>query len=496
MSQATKTLNPLPFQDLEPHRFEDLVRELIYDFKDWYKIEATGKAGTDDGFDVRAWEKNTDFLQDEESEEDSVESKPNLEGHLWMIQCKREKELGPKKIARIIEETVKTENTPYGYILVAPVNFSKQAYDTFSEELRKKGVMEFYIWGRGELEHFMLLPKNDHILFAFFGISLVTKRRSRVTEIKGALNNKNKITKAIGDGGYGQMHSSILIRDINDKNYPYEHLYADFSEKKRWKEYIAVQLHPLGVIFHVGEFWAYIDKEKKEVDVIEPVNLVFLPNETQIKKTEDYTKRQKAEYLWDNLPRKNRAKFNVYKFLRFSDMLLIDDKGDVLYKIPHIFASYSLKSGFFSNGWEELIFKNESIEPKKEKYKRVKIFPKELPEIKRGNIYKDRYVDWDSETIRLFLASDNIDTIYDIDNKYSDLHPKDVIAVKSNEAGKEDSFIQITHKYDTSVGDYLKENPHYKYEVERQLGKTPNNADNLTVFEIKKVYSFELRDKS
>jgi len=499
MAQPTKTLNPLPFQDLDPHRFEDLVRELIYDFKDWYKIEATGKAGSDDGFDVRAWEKNTELLDNEDSEdEDTIESKPNIEGNLWMIQCKREKQLGPKRIAQIIEETVKTENPPYGYLLVAPANFSKQAYDTFAEELRKRGVMEFYLWGRSELEHFMLLPKNDHILFAFFGISLITKRRSRVTEIKGALNNKNKITKALGGTEHYQLHSSILLRDINDKNYPYKHLYKDFSKNPRWKEYIAVQLHPLGLIFHVGKFYAYIDRDKKEIDIIEPVNLVVLPNETEIEETQDYESRKKAEYLWDNLPKKNRAKFNVFRFLRFSDMLLIDDKGDVLYKIPHIFANYNHKGkgGFFSRGWEEIIYKQESFEPSKEGYKLVKIFPKELPEIKRGNIYKDRYVEWDSQTKRQFFASDNIEVFYDFDNKYSDLNPKDVIAVKSDVEGREDEYIQITHKYETTVGEYLKENPFYKQDIERQSGKTINDTDRLTVFEIKKVYSFELRDDS
>ena len=27
----TRTLNPLPFDDLEPHRFEDLIRQLAYE---------------------------------------------------------------------------------------------------------------------------------------------------------------------------------------------------------------------------------------------------------------------------------------------------------------------------------------------------------------------------------------------------------------------------------------------------------------------------------
>ena len=49
----TRTFGPIHFEDLDPHRFEDLVRELIYDYKDWQSIEATGRGGSDEGFDIR-----------------------------------------------------------------------------------------------------------------------------------------------------------------------------------------------------------------------------------------------------------------------------------------------------------------------------------------------------------------------------------------------------------------------------------------------------------
>ena len=52
----TKTLNPLHFEDLEPHRFEDLVRQIIYDFKEWSLLEPTGRLGSDDGYDARGFE--------------------------------------------------------------------------------------------------------------------------------------------------------------------------------------------------------------------------------------------------------------------------------------------------------------------------------------------------------------------------------------------------------------------------------------------------------
>jgi hypothetical protein len=57
MPLTTRTLNPLHFEDLEPHRFEDMVRQLAYDLKEWKSIEATGRLGDDEEVDIRATEK-------------------------------------------------------------------------------------------------------------------------------------------------------------------------------------------------------------------------------------------------------------------------------------------------------------------------------------------------------------------------------------------------------------------------------------------------------
>jgi len=52
-NSVTRTYGPIHFDDLEPHRFEDLIRELIYDYKDWQSIEATGRSGNDGGLTSR-----------------------------------------------------------------------------------------------------------------------------------------------------------------------------------------------------------------------------------------------------------------------------------------------------------------------------------------------------------------------------------------------------------------------------------------------------------
>jgi hypothetical protein len=171
---ATRTFAPLQFEALEPHRFEDLVRDLMYDYRDWQTIEATGRSGSDDGYDIRAFEKRFDSLLNHDLDSDRDEP-VTVEGNRWMIQCKREKELGPTRIKAIISDAVQASDPPYGYVLAAPANFSKKAYDAFRAALSERGVQEFHLFGRAELEDMLYMPKNDRILFAFFGISLASK---------------------------------------------------------------------------------------------------------------------------------------------------------------------------------------------------------------------------------------------------------------------------------------------------------------------------------
>ncbi len=139
---TTRTLGPIHFEDLDPHQFEDLVRQLIYDLTQWQSIELTGRGGADDGFDVRAYEV-TYPSPSAGNEDDQTDDVHPMEGNLWMIQCKREKKLGPKRVKDIASDAVRPDNPPYGYILVAPTHFSKAAHDVFRDELRSRRVMEF-----------------------------------------------------------------------------------------------------------------------------------------------------------------------------------------------------------------------------------------------------------------------------------------------------------------------------------------------------------------
>ncbi len=493
---TSKTLNPLHFEDLEPKRFEDLVRELVYDFRDWYKIEPTGRTGMDEGYDARAWEKSNVVtnIDDAELDEDIEEGKHALEGNLWMIQCKREKEVGPKRINEIINESIKKE-IPYGFLLAAPVNFSKKSYDMFRESLRKKGVMEFFLWGKGDLEHALMMPKNDRILFAFFGISLLIKRRSQVSEIRFSVNNKNKLLKLIG---IHPTHQSLLLRDIGDSTYPFEEKSIDEKNKPNWDEQIVVEAHPKGLVFHIHEYYGYYNEVNNEYAFTKDVDLVYKPKQEQVKQREhnfqkDLEEKEKVEYFFQNFPIKNQSKVNIYGFLPYENMLFIDTKGDNYYEIPHIFVEYDKRKGPFTSIWHVISCNGKEINIDKNT-KQSQVFPKIFPKIKRGKIYKNKYIEWDLTTSRQF-TNGNIHRFYDIDHKYDYLNPKDIISIKTDTTNSEDVFAQVTYKYETKVAQLIESNSQFitKESLERELGRSIKESNQITVFEIIRVYSWMLK---
>jgi hypothetical protein len=83
--RTTRTLNPLPFEHLEPHRFEDLIRQLVYDFRPWKRLEPTGRLGADDGIDIRGVEAVLVELPVDGGGEEE-EDRPGTIERFWTIQ--------------------------------------------------------------------------------------------------------------------------------------------------------------------------------------------------------------------------------------------------------------------------------------------------------------------------------------------------------------------------------------------------------------------------
>lgn len=216
----TRTLNPLPFTDLEPHRFEDLIRQLAYEFRRWKSLEATGRAGADAGIDIRAIEIIPTQQEPTYEDEDDVPELAFLE-RLWVFQCKREKSLPPQRIRKVVQESFASLATPpHGFILAVACDISRAARDAFREEMVARGIEEFYIWAKSELEDLLFQPSNDRLLFAYFGIALQPRRRSLSTTLRADIVKKKQLRTLIGDDD-DRDGKLMLLCDPTDERYPH-----------------------------------------------------------------------------------------------------------------------------------------------------------------------------------------------------------------------------------------------------------------------------------
>lgn len=266
MAKFSKTVNPLHFEDLEPHRFEDLVRQLAYDFRIWHSIEATGRLGSDEGIDIRAIERLPALADGDEENEGGSSSHDE---HVWIIQCKREKRIGPTKIKEIFAAAVNEETTiPYGFILAAACDFSYRSREVFRLEANRLGIDEFFLWGKAELEDMLFLPKNDHLLFAYFGLSLQVRRRSERTALNNRLVIKRKLVNSF-KSLTGPFHQTVLLRDAAAAEYPHHGPSVVFGKNDRWRYYrFAGHIRPDHIALIAHEYWAWAKFDENEWDFI------------------------------------------------------------------------------------------------------------------------------------------------------------------------------------------------------------------------------------
>ncbi|MFA6520652.1 MAG: hypothetical protein WCT44_03540 [Candidatus Paceibacterota bacterium] len=392
---TTRTLNPLPFNDLEPHRFEDLVRQLIYDFREWRLLEPTGRLGADDGYDARGFEvagaTNQQPTKDSEDELEEELISSSLD-RLWQIQCKREKTIAPAKINKYVDEMIpRGADIPHGVIFAAPCDFSKKTRDAFREKMREKGVQEFYLWGKADLEDMLFQPKNDNLLYGYFGISLIIRRRTVATQIRSLLATKRKVVKHLGAVDR-ESFMEVLVRDANDTNYPYSGAIPDFKEHPRWKTYYFMGHTHEGIRLMTRRYPAYrkIDfngMKLLEWDYTEEVNLAW-GHEDFWNKPKDYDDSfRRAHDFLDTIERDNQAFFEIEAVIPYERIVEIDPLGDTIAKCPHIFVE-TKNNTFFDYGITYLAPRGERWQHKQEVTKedektRVKIFPKKLPPPKK-----------------------------------------------------------------------------------------------------------------
>jgi hypothetical protein len=393
----SKTLNPLHFEDLEPHRFEDLVRQIVYDFKEWSLLEPTGRLGSDDGYDARGFEivRNYGDLNEQiEDEEDAVEE-PREQERLWQIQCKREKSIPPSKIMKYVDEMIPRGSVvPYGVIFAARADFSKKTRDVFREQLRKKGVKEFYLWGKADLEDMLYQPKNDHLLYAYFGISLQIQRRSQKSMLRGILAIKRKAIKHLGPIDHDSF-KEVLIRDVDDECYPYTGRVPNFKERPAWKKYYFVGHEHDGIQILIRRFFAYRDVDY-EPDGVPKLKAWDFTDKTTMKPKDlwnDNPKEEDNHYrvysFWDKLDETKKAHYEIVGLIKYENIVDIDPEGDIYARCPHVYVRRVNGKSFCEAVSHKLAAPNrwgqDMYLPDDADTVRTKIFPDKFPDLRPKN---------------------------------------------------------------------------------------------------------------
>jgi hypothetical protein len=384
MPSISRTLGQIHFEDLEPHRFEDLVAALVYDFRPWRKLESTGRLGSDEGYDVRGWEAVQNDASDDVDDEDADDLPPPMGDRLWLFQCKREKTIPPKKLAGYLAEIKPDKREPlYGLVFAAACDFSKRARDDFRDKCIELGVTEFTLWGKGDLETMLVQPKNDHLLFAFFGVSLRVRQRSLRTELRSRLATKRKLVKLCGKGPH--VHKTVLLRDPEDDRYPFtrDSKGEKFKEPVRWLCRTVEGVTHEGIVVLFRDRFAYVADDGVKWDALIAGDRAVPyyhenPWEHEDELSVVHELQNRARAFWNGLPEQNRARYNVRCLVRYDDILAIDEDGDDCSPVPQIFVRFnSARKDPFAYGWGKLTLGDRVIPADMDN--NIPYFPEELP---------------------------------------------------------------------------------------------------------------------
>lgn len=372
---VTRTIGPLHFEDLDPKRFEDLVRQLAYDFKVWRRLEATGRAGSDDGFDARGYE----ITQEEIYGESEEEVTPSYQSdRLWLVQCKRERTISPAKLSKYLDDTVLQEGEKlHGMVFTAACDFSKRSRDIFREKCEEIGVQEWHLWGKAELEDLLFQPKNDHLLFAYFGISLTVRSRTQKSEVRSRLAMKKKLHRVLEKS----MHTEVLLRSPDALEYPFSENIAGFQKRPTWVIRTYKGITHAGLQLTLRRHFAYLSDDQTSWDAAFLQNDALPSDDPWLERPDDGEVRRKIYDFWSKLPAANQAWFELYAVISFDSIIDIDELGDDLVKAPHIYVPFRGSDGPFS-GYVAVVEQAyqgyaEGFHPSSRDHGRVKIFAEE-----------------------------------------------------------------------------------------------------------------------
>lgn len=242
--------------------------------------------------------------------------------------------------------------------------------------------------------------------------------------------------------------------------------------------------------FRVREWYAYLDKSKKVWDFTRSVDLT--PRKLNLDaanrvRLEDFGK--KVERYWRHLPLRVQARMRTFGFVRFEDILLIDDKGDAENTDPHIFIDFG-QHGPFAFVTGHLRHGHKVIyNPERSGFKRKPLFPDSYPEPAKGTMH-DLAVLGLPEPLpaRLQHLSGDM-TLYAFDGKMNGVAEGDLIKIPPPQLDGIETYAEVTHISSATVSAFLKEHggadtTYWKHQLKEAAGKKIKRTDRVKVLEI------------
>ena len=263
---------------------------------------------------------------------DGAEDRP------WLLHCLREKRLGPKKVAAMMEAVPMAERSGlHGFILAASSEVSAGARDAFRAKCRAMGFAEAHLWGRKELEALLQQPRNNHLAFAYTGVSPMARRRA----------NRRQLISRLAMKQLAHLHLSaerpVLVRDPEDDRYPWLDDDAGEGRARRghWRILLLREFSHEGLCFTVARHFAYLDDDGAHWDFAEGMNDAQGDWDDPWDQAEDADEaaRGEAEDVWNDLPAANRAWFERQVVLPYERIVAIDPDGDEFFDGPHLYAA-------------------------------------------------------------------------------------------------------------------------------------------------------------
>jgi len=301
-------------------------------------LEPTGRAGSDDGFDVRGIEivRADEDSSDDDGLDDQLEPAPVVgsEDRLWLIQCKREKVIGPTKLLEYLEQYVLADGEQlHGLIFVAACDFSKVSRDRFNEKCREKGILEFYLWGKGELEDLLFQVKNDPLLFAYFGFSISIRQRSQRTALRSIIATKKRLKTVL------TKEKFFVLRNSMGDTYPDVAKSRKFADDL-WRMCHFEEMRHDGLEIRWASFLAYVDGDTWDAADAHELTRSHLYRGRWPRDLDANDNYVAASDEWNLFDENNKAWLNIVMVVPYERIVAIDDVGDEFYSGPQIYCRY------------------------------------------------------------------------------------------------------------------------------------------------------------